>query len=400
MDIQEMIQIDRSSFMNTFGDRTPIAFSYGKDSTLYDLDHKPYIDFLAGIAVNSLGYDHKIFIQAVEDQLHKLLHCSNIFYIEAQSRLIQQIAESIKGYKVFFGNSGAEANEGAIKLARKYFSSRKMNKYEIITAKNSFHGRTLATLAATGQEKYHKPFEPMPSGFINVDYNSLEAIDAAITDNTCAVMIETIQGEGGVIEGTTGYLQGLRNLCTTKGLLLIIDEIQTGMGRTGKLYSFQHFGIQPDIFTLAKALGNGIPIGAIVARSDVADAFQPGDHGSTFGGNPLACAAGAVVMDIMLHTSLIDECAYKGSYFKTKLYTLKEKYSFIRDVRGMGLMLGVELDPAVSGKEIVLKALEKGFIINCAAHNTLRFIPPLIITKEEIDQLFLALQEIFDKITI
>ncbi|MBM7582155.1 acetylornithine aminotransferase/acetylornithine/N-succinyldiaminopimelate aminotransferase [Caldicoprobacter guelmensis] len=395
MDIQEIIALDKKYYMNTFGDRLPVAFEYGQQSTLYDKEGKAYIDFVAGIAVNVLGYGHPALVEAIISQAKKLIHCSNLFYIEAQAQLAKLLVENSCGDRVFFANSGAEANEGAIKLARKYFWDKGVNKYEIITAINSFHGRTLATLAATGQEKYQRPFVPMPPGFKSIPYNDLEALKSAITDTTCAIMLELIQGEGGVIEATYEYVKGVEQLCKEKGILLILDEVQTGMGRTGKLFAYQHFGIQPDIITLAKGLGGGVPIGAIIAKESAASAFEPGSHGSTFGGNPLACAAATAVITTLLNEGLIDRCAQLGEYFKQRLLYLKDKYPFIKDVRGKGLMLGMELDPSIPGKEIVKEALNHGYIINCAGHNTLRFVPPLVITQQEIDGLIDALEQIF-----
>ena len=377
----EIIQLDKKYYMDTFGDRTPIVFTEGKGSTLYDTNGKAYTDFLAGIAVNSLGYNHPKLTEAIINQAGKLLHCSNIFYIEAQAQLAKLLVENSCGNKVFFCNSGAEANEGAIKLVRKYFSKQGMNKYEILSADNSFHGRTLATIAATGQEKYQKPFKPMPVGFKHIPYNNLAAAKEAVTENTAAILIEVIQGEGGVIEGTIEYIQGLQKLCRLKGLLLIVDEVQTGIGRTGKLFGYEHYNIEPDIFTLAKGLGGGVPIGAIVAKGDAAEVFEPGDHGSTFGGNPLACSAGLAVLSTVLEKDFLKSCAEKGNLFKEGLSRLKEKFQFIKDVRGQGLILGMELDEKTSGKVIVKKVLNKGFIINCAGHNTLRFVPPLIIQE-------------------
>ncbi|MFO7153561.1 MAG: acetylornithine transaminase [Caldicoprobacter oshimai] len=397
MDTQKIIALDKKYYMNTFGERIPIVFEYGQQSTLYDKEGKAYTDFVAGIAVNVLGYGHPALVEAITSQAKKLIHCSNLFYIEAQAQLAKLLVENSCGDRVFFANSGAEANEGAIKLARKYFRDKGMNKYEIITAVNSFHGRTLATLAATGQEKYQKPFVPMPAGFKSVPYNDLEAVRNAITDSTCAVMIELIQGEGGVIEATHEYVKGLEQLCSERGILLILDEVQTGIGRTGKLFAYQHFDIQPDIITLAKGLGGGVPIGAIIAKESVASAFEPGSHGSTFGGNPLACSASIAVLTTLLQEGLIERCAEVGNYFKQKLNALKDRYHFIKDVRGKGLMLGMELDPSVPGKEVVNAALSEGYIINCAGHNTLRFVPPLVITKQEIDGLVDTLDKIFKR---
>ena len=301
--------------------------------------------------------------------------------------------------RVFFANSGAEANEGAIKLARMFFYKKGMHKYEIITACNSFHGRTLATLAATGQKKYHIPLSPLPSGFISVPFNDIGAIESAITDETCAIMIEPIQGEGGIIEAERKYITALHRLCEKHDILLIFDEIQTGIGRTGKLFAYEHYGIEPHILTLAKGLGGGVPIGAVLAKKEVAEAFEPGDHGTTFGGNALACSAGIAVLNTLMEEKLIEECAIKGDHFKMKLNSLKDSFPHIvKDVRGMGLMLGAQLHDGIKGGDVVKAALDMGFIINCTGDNTLRFVPPLIISIDEIDRLISVLETIFNDI--
>lgn len=350
MKIQEIIEMDKKYYMNTFGDRFPVAFEYGKGSMLYDIDGKAYIDFLSGIAVNVLGYGHPELTKALTSQIQKLLHCSSLFYIQSQAELAKMLVKHSCGDRAFICNSGAEANEGAIKLARKYFYARGLNKYEVITALNSFHGRTLATLAATGQEKYQKPYRPLPPGFKHVPLNDIETLKNSINEKTCAIMLETIQGEGGVIEANPHYMEEVARLCRNNDILLIIDEVQTGIGRTGKLFSYQHYGIEPDIFTLAKGLGGGIPIGAVVAKEPVASAFEPGDHGTTFGGNPLACTAAVTVLSTLLNENLIEQCRDKGEYFKKQLYQLSSKFTFITDVRGRGLMVGLELSSKVSGK--------------------------------------------------
>lgn len=394
MNLEQIIELDKSCYMNVFGNRTPVCFEYGKGSTLYDKSGKAYIDFLGGIAVNCLGYGDEGLTQAISEQAQKLIHCSNLFYIEKQTELAQKLHELSGGYKCFFCNSGAEANEGAFKLARKYFYAKGIERYEIISAKNSFHGRTMATIAATGQEKYQLPYAPLPAGFINVEYNSIDAVKSALTPHTAAVVLEAIQGESGVIEGRHEYLNEVSELCRKEGILLIMDEVQTGMGRTGTMFSFEQYNLKPDIFTLAKGLGGGVPIGAVLARPETANAFVPGDHGSTFGGNPLACAA-AVYVTRRLDENMLSKVKQKGEYLKSSLGKLAQKYSFIKEVRGKGLLVGMELSQNISGKEIVAKALIKGFILNCAGHNTLRFAPPFIIIKEEIDALINALDEIF-----
>jgi len=393
----EIMELDQKYYMNTFGKRIPVVFEYGRGSTLYDGEGRSYTDFLAGIAVNSLGYAHPALVGAISSQAGKLIHCSSLFYIESQAKLAEALIESSCFDRVFFGNSGAEAIEGAIKLARRYFHRKGMYKYEILTNTNSFHGRTLAALSATGQPKYQKPYEPLPLGFKHIPYNDIEAAYEAVSEATCAIMIELIQGEGGVIEATAEYVESMAKLCCDKGLLLIFDEIQTGIGRTGKMFAHEHFGIEPDILTLAKGLGGGVPIGALLAKSHAA-AFEPGDHGSTFGGNPLACSAALAVLKTLIDENLIAKSELNGEYFKEKLIYLKSIFPFINDVRGKGLMLGLELNESVNGKTIVEQCFKAGFIINCAGKNTLRFVPPLVITKEEIDALIVALEFIFYKV--
>lgn len=398
MDYKEIKDLDEKYYMNTFGQRLPISFDYGEGCTLYDSQGRSYTDFLGGIAVNSLGYNHPALRKAIMDQVEKLLHCSNHFYIESQAKLAKALVENSCGDKVFIANSGAEANEGAIKLARKYFYSRHLYRYEIITTLNSFHGRTMATLAATGQEKYQKPFEPMPTGFIHVPFNDIEAVKNVISYKTCAIMVEPIQGEGGIIEATPQYIAGLRDICDERGILLIFDEVQTGIGRTGKLFGYDHYGIEPDIFTLAKGLGGGIPIGAVIAKEFVASSIEPGDHGTTFGGNPLVCTAALTVLNTILEDDFMDNVNKVAQYFKDRLGELKNQFPFINGIRGKGLMLGMALDPAISGKDIVLDMLNRGFIINCAGGNTLRFVPPLTIQKKDIDRLIIALKDEFNSV--
>ncbi|MFU0799647.1 MAG: aspartate aminotransferase family protein [Xylanivirga thermophila] len=394
MDTQYIMGLDGKYYINTFGKRLPIVVTHGEGCILYDINGNPYIDFLAGIAVNSLGYNHPAIIKAVTGQAKKIIHTSNIVYNIPQAELAKLLVENSCGDRVFFANSGAEANEAAIKLARKYFSDQNMNKYEIITASNSFHGRTLATIAATGQSKYQDPFKPLPTGFKHVPYNDLEAVKMAITDKTCAVMIEPIQGEGGIIEGTFEYIRGLENLCKKHNILLIFDEVQTGIGRTGKLFAYEHFDVKPHIFTLAKGLGGGIPIGAVVVQDKIAKSFTPGDHGTTFGGNPLCCAASYAVLNTILQDGFLNDVSKKGIYFKNELIKLKKEHKAIKDVRGKGLMLGLELNNDISGRQMVEDVLKYGILINCTGHNTLRFVPPLIIDYKEID----VLVQVLDKV--
>ncbi len=394
MKLEEIKALDEKYYMNTFGERLPVAFTHGKGCTLYDTKAKSYTDFFAGIAVNCLGYAHPAFTKALCDQVGKYLHISNIYYVEQQALLAEKLCQHSCLDKAFFANSGAEANEGAIKLARKFFYEKGEEKYEIISACNSFHGRTLATLSATGQPKYQKPYHPLTPSFVNVAYGSIEAIEGAVNEKTCAVLLEAIQGEGGVIEAGEQYLKQVEALCREKGLLLILDEVQTGMGRTGKLFCFEHYGIKPDIVTLAKALGNGMPIGAILAKEQVAAAFHPGDHGSTFGGNTLACTAGLAVLSELIEGGLVQKAAQTGEYFKQKLQQLAGKSGKVLEVRGKGLLLGLELAPELAAKQVMLAALEKGFLVGTAGNNTLRFAPPLIISQPEIDALISCLWEL------
>ena len=395
MKLNEIVELDKKYYMNTFGNRTPVCFDHGKGINLWDSDGKKYYDFLAGIAVSALGHSHPKLVNAIKEQAEKLIHCSNLYYIENQAKLAKILVDNSCADKVFFANSGAEANEGAIKLARIFFKKKGMpEKFEIITLEKSFHGRTLATIAATGQDKYQKPYSPLTPSFLKVPINDLEALEKAINGSTCAVMIEPIQGESGVNLTTMEYMHGVRKLCDEKGILLIFDEVQCGLGRTGKLFAYEHFGIEPDIFTLAKALGGGFPIGALCAKEHVASAFEPGDHGSTFGGNPLACAAGLAVMEVMINDKLVKNSEEMGSYFLDKLSGFTEKYDFVKEIRGKGLMIGIQLtiDKAA---EIKNKCFDKGYLIGSVGNNILRLLPPLIVTKEDIDGLVNVLDNIF-----
>jgi predicted acetylornithine/succinylornithine family transaminase len=380
----EIIQLSDKYVMHTYG-RTGLAPVRGEGVRLWDAEGREYLDFVAGIAVNSLGHCHPAVVRAVQEQAARLMHVSNLYYIESQARLAELLVQNSCCDRAFFCNSGAEANEGAIKLARKYAKQKHgPERYEIITAEKSFHGRTLATITATGQAKYRQGFEPLPAGFKYVPFNDLDALRRAAGPQTCAVMLEPVQGEGGVNVATPEYLAGVRELCDRNGLLLIFDEVQCGLGRTGKFLAYQHYGVEPDIITLAKALGGGFPIGAMLAGEEVAAAFKPGDHASTFGGNPLACAAGLAAMRVLLEEGVVQNCARVGEYFKEKLTALKNKYSFIKEVRGLGLLLGMEL--AVEGGGIVDRCREQGLLINCAGGNVLRFTPPLVITMEDVDR--------------
>jgi acetylornithine aminotransferase/acetylornithine/N-succinyldiaminopimelate aminotransferase len=379
--------MDKKYFMNTFGNRTPVCFDHGNGINLWDIEGKKYHDFLGGIAVSAIGHSHPKLVSAIQAQAEKLIHCSNLYYIEPQAKLAKLLVENSCADKAFFANSGAEANEGAIKLARIYFKKKGMpEKFEIITLDKSFHGRTLATIAATGQEKYQKPYSPLTPSFLKVPINDLEALEKAMNGTTCAVMIEPIQGESGVNLTTKEYMQGVKKLCYEKGILLIFDEIQSGLGRTGKLFAYEHFGVEPDIFTLAKALGGGFPIGALLAKDHVASAFEPGDHGSTFGGNPLACAAGLASMEIILSEKLVDNSEKVGNYLVEKLTVLKDKYSSVKEIRGKGLMVGIQLTTE-NAVEIKNKCFEKGYLVGNVGQSIIRLLPPLIVSEQDINGL-------------
>lgn len=381
---EEIFASDERDYMPVFA-RYKIVLERGEGVYAYDTQGKRYIDFLGGIAVNVLGHNHKSLVKAVSEQASKMIHCSNLYYTEVQADAAEMLTKLSGLGKVFFANSGAEANEGAIKLARKYAHNIDADKSQIITANHSFHGRTLATLTATAQPKYQEGFGPLPGGFDYVDYGDIDALEKLMSDKTCAVMLETIQGEGGIHVPPRDYLKQVRTLCDKYNAVLILDEIQCGMGRTGKFFAYENFGIVPDIVTLAKGLAGGVPIGAFIASDKIAGAFHPGDHGSTFGGNPLACAAAVAVLEELTNGGVMKNVSDVGDYFKGKLAALKEKYpALIKEVRGMGLMLGAELTKP--GRDIANDCLKDGVIINCTADKVLRFVPPLIATKEHVDE--------------
>lgn len=373
--------------------RYSVVLSHGEGPYVYDTDGKKYLDFLAGIAVNVLGHAHPQLVKAIAEQAARLIHCSNLYYTVPQANLANKLSELSGLERIFLANSGAEANEGAIKLARKYAKTISQDKVNIITAENSFHGRTLATLTATAQPKYQKGYEPLPQGFDYVSYNDIAALAAMMNDKTAAVMLEPIQGEGGIQVPDATYLAKVRELCDQHGALLILDEIQTGMGRTGKLFAFQHTAVLPDIVTLAKGLGGGVPIGAVLASEKVAAAFAPGDHGSTFGGNPLAAAAGNAVLAAIENENLLARADSVGQYMVGELNKLQAKYpALIKAVRGQGLIIGVQL--SISGSSLVAAAMAEGALINCTAGDVLRFVPPLIITPSHVDELMAILDKV------
>ena len=382
---------------NTYA-RYPVLLVKGKGTRVWDLEGEEYLDFVSGLAVCNLGHCHPKVVKAIQDQAEKLIHVSNFYYIEPQIQLASLLCKHSFADKVFFCNSGAEANEGAMKLARKYAKEKTgRDRYEIITMERSFHGRTLATLTATAQEKFHKGYEPLMPGFKYVPFNDIQAVKSAIDSKTCAVMLEPIQGEGGVNCPSEGYLKTLREICDEKELLLIFDEVQVGMGRTGKLFAYEHDGIEPDLLTLAKSLAGGVPIGALLIKKGVADSFRPGDHASTFGGNPLATAAGVAAFTTILEEGMLENCQKMGDYFLSQLEAIQKKFPFVKEVRGKGLILGIELN--MDGSSIVKEMLRKKILINCTMGNVLRFLPPLIVIKEEVDRVIKALEEVFEGIS-
>ncbi len=379
----------------TYG-RYPVAMVRGQGCRIWDADGNTYLDFLAGVAVNNLGHCHPKVVAAIREQAEQLIHCSNFYQIPPQIELAEKLCATAFAGKVFFCNSGAEANEAAIKLARKFSRDHKgENRYQIITALGSFHGRTMATISATGQEKVRIGFTPALEGFRYVPFGDFAELEKAVTPQTCAVMLEPIQGEGGVVVPPEGYLRKVRALCDQRDLLLIFDEVQTGCGRTGHLYAWQHEKVQPDIMTLAKGLGGGVPIGAMLARDSVAASFGPGSHGSTFGGNPLATAAALAVMKELTEGKVLDNCTAMGAYLRLGLEQLKKDFAFVREVRGHGLMLGMELE--IDGAPLVQRALELGLLINCTVGKVLRFVPPLTVGREEIDRALEILRRVLSE---
>ncbi|MHB1418819.1 MAG: acetylornithine transaminase [Bacillota bacterium] len=397
MDNREIVELGQKYVMNTYG-RVPMAMVKGQGAEMWDADDRRYLDFVTGLAVNSLGHCHPRVAKAVAEQAQTLIHCSNLYWIEPQVKLAQLLVENSDLDKVFFCNSGAEANEGAIKLARKYMAMKEESRYEIITMSLSFHGRTLAALAATAQVKFHQGFAPMPVGFSYVPFNDLKALETAVNSKTCAVMLEPVQGEGGVNVAELEYLRGVAELCRERGLLLILDEVQCGLGRTGSLFAYQQYGIKPDIVTLAKALGGGVPIGCLMAREEVAAAFIPGDHGSTFGGNPLASAAGVAALTVLLEEGLIENTREVGDYFTQELHKIAEQYPFVVEIRGKGLLLGMEL--SIQGAGIVKACQEQGLLINCTRGNVLRFLPPLNVTEKQVNEGLGVLRKVLAEVEV
>lgn len=391
MDKKAIIEETEKYYLPVFG-RYPMVMELGQGCRVWDNEGNEYVDAFAGIAVNSLGYNHPVLVKAISEQAAKLMHCSNLYYTEIQAKALRVVAEATGMDRIFFANCGAEGNEGAMKLARKYGVSKAPTKYKIISADESFHGRTFDTLAATGHDYYHVGYGPLSPGHVLVPYGDIKALEAQMDDDVCAVLLEPIQGEGGVHVSSDEYLQQVRALCDKHDALLIFDEVQTGVARTGKWFAYMHSGVKPDVLTFAKGIGGGFPVAGFAVPERLAHVFKPGDHGGTFGGNPLACAAVYATLTTIKSEGLVDKVAEKGEYFKNELRKLQEKYpDKVTDVRGCGLMLGMEV--AGEGKPIVESCLANNVIVNCTAGNVIRIVPPLIISKEEIDIVVAALDK-------
>lgn len=394
MELSQIKSLDSQYFLGVFGERFPVCFVRGEASTLYDQDGKAYTDLFAGIAVNALGYNHAAVTGALMAQAQTgILHTSNLYYVQPQAELAALLCQHTFASRVFFSNSGAEANEAAMKLARKYFYAQGSGRYKILSAHHSFHGRTLATVAATGHDYYQEPYRPLlPSGVSQIPYNDIEALRSAVDEQTAAVLLEPVQGEGGVTPADPAYLAAVRALCDEQGILLIFDEVQTGVCRTGSLYCYEQYGVVPDIMTSAKGLGCGFPIGAVLANEKVASAIAIGDHGSTFGGNTLACSVSLSAMRYLIDNDFAAVAREKGAHLMSRLRSLSSDK--IVEFRGMGLLLGIQLTDDCAAKQVVLKMLERGFVVGTAAGNVLRIAPPLIITYAEMDAFVAALQEV------
>ena len=391
MDKKTIIEETEKYYLPVFG-RYQMVMELGQGCRVWDNEGNEYVDAFAGIAVNSLGYNHPVLVKAISEQASKLMHCSNLYYTEIQAKALRVVAEATGMDRIFFANCGAEGNEGAMKLARKYGVSKAPTKYKIISADESFHGRTFDTLAATGHDYYHVGYGPLSPGHVLVPYGDIKALEAQMDDDVCAVLLEPIQGEGGVHVPSDEYLQQVRALCDKHDALLSFDEVQTGVARTGKWFAYMHSGVKPDILTFAKGIGGGFPVAGFAVPERLAHVFKPGDHGGTFGGNPLACAAVYATLTTIKSEGLVDKVAEKGEYFKNELRKLQEKYpDKVTDVRGCGLMLGMEV--AGEGKPIVESCLANNVIVNCTAGNVIRIVPPLIISREEIDIVVAALDK-------
>ena len=389
------IEEAEDAILHTYN-RYQIVLDKGEGVHLYDINGKEYLDFAAGIAVQSLGYNNKEYTQALKDQIDKLTHISNLYYSVPMAEAAEKVKKASGMEKVFFTNSGTEAIEGALKVARKYsYAKYGENRYEIIAMNHSFHGRSMGALSVTGNEKYRKPFEPLIGGVRFADYNNLESVKSQLTDKTCGIILETVQGEGGIYPATEEFLKGVQALCEEHDLVLILDEIQCGMGRTGSMFAWQEYGVMPDVMTCAKALGCGVPVGAFVLGKKVAEtSLAPGDHGTTYGGNPFVCAAVSKVFDLYEKEQIVDHVQKVGAYLEEKLNALVDKYDFLKERRGKGLIQGLEVEGRPVGK-IVNRALEHGLIIITAGSNVLRFVPPLVITNADVDEMIKKLESCF-----
>ncbi len=398
MTSQDLRHTADAVMMNTYN-RFPLVLVKGKGCVVWDMEGRSYRDFIAGIAVCNLGHAHPVVSEALRKQAESLWHVSNLYYTLPQTALADWLTEHSFADRVFFCNSGAEANEAAIKLCRKYFYDRgEKGRYRIISMTQSFHGRTMAALSATGQDKIKEGFDPVLEGFDFVPFDDLDALKQKMDSSTAAIMLEPVQGEGGVRVPSPGYLQAVRKLCDDSGTLLVFDEIQTGMGRTGKLFAYEHFGIAPDVMSLAKALGNGLPIGAILARERIASAFSPGAHATTFGGTPIVTAVALAVVKTMEAENISAHSAHVGSYLKMKLQSLQEKHPLIEDVRGLGLLIGMELK--IKADALVKACMARGFLVNCIQESILRFAPPLVVQKADIDALVDCLDDVLSEVTV
>lgn len=392
MNTRDVTELYDQYVMKTYT-RTPLVMEKASGALAEDIDGKKYLDFFPGWAVSGIGHCHERVVKAISKQAGKLIHVSNNYYSALQGKLAKKIIEHSFPGKVFFCNSGAEANEGAVKLARRYGNEK--GRFEIITMSKSFHGRTLAMIAATGQDKVKEGFKPLPEGFINIPFGDIEALEKSINEKTAGVMLELIQCEGGINIAKPEYVKKVRELCNKKDIVLIFDEVQTGMGRTGRMFCYQNYNVEPDVMTLAKSLGGGLPIGAIVASAKFSDVLTPGSHASTFGGSPIVCAAALGLFEAIEKEKLLENAVKQGRYLKDMLESLKKKYKIIREVRGIALTIGVEL--TIDGDEIYKRCLENGLLINCTQKNVLRIMPPLTVTKEQIDKAISILDGVLKK---
>ncbi len=383
MNNAEIIELTHRYQVDIYGCQ-PLAFARGEGSYLYDADGNRYLDFFCGLAVTSLGHSHPRVVRAIQEQAARLTHVSNVFHTEPMARLAERLCNAVGDARIFLGNSGAEANEAAIKLARRWGHNRGGGRFEILTALGSFHGRTLATVTATGQEKYHQGFQPLMPGFRLVPFDDVAALEQAIGPQTVAIMLEPIQGEGGVVTPRADYLKRVRELCDRANLLLILDEVQTGMGRTGSLFAYQQAGVRPDIFTIAKALGGGLPIGAMIARAELAESFTPGSHGTTFGGNPVACAAALAVLDALEKDGVLENAAKVGAYLIDRLREIARRSNKVVEVRGLGMIIGVMLKE--EARPVADACLKERLLVNATAGNVMRLLPPLNLTVPQADE--------------